>query len=256
MSAVATAGLLALLLSACGDESGAGGSATLSGKTYLSLAVTEDGKPKKLAPNTRIRLEFLDDGRLAATAGCNSIGGKARTGGGKLSVDELAVTEMGCDAPRHAQDTWLVQLLQSDPSWTTEADKLTITSGSTVLQLQDRETATPDVALDGTRWTLDTVITGELASTPGAANAHLTISGERVTGATGCNELQGIVARSGDKLTFGELGTTRRACDGDAAALEKTMLSTLNSEVSYSIEANRLRLRKADGSGLDFTAAR
>ncbi|WP_405072305.1 hypothetical protein OG558_08295 [Kribbella sp. NBC_01510] len=30
------------------------------GKTYLSTAVTEDGKPKQLVSNTRTRLEFAE----------------------------------------------------------------------------------------------------------------------------------------------------------------------------------------------------
>jgi heat shock protein HslJ len=250
---VVAVGLVAL--AGCGGESGAGGSSELGGKTYLSTAVTENGAPKMLAPNTRIRLEFRDDGTLTANAGCNSIGGKAATGDGKLKVDDLAVTEMGCDAPRHAQDTWLVELLQSTPHWKAEADKLTITSGGTVLQLQDRETAQPDVALDGTKWILESVVRGETVSTPGNGGAHLTFNGERVTGSTSCNELQGVVARTSDKLTFGELGTTRRACSGPAAELEKTVLATLNGEVTYTLDADRLRLRTPANDGLDLKAA-
>lgn len=53
MIAVAGAGLL-LALTACGNESSAGG--TLTGKSWLSTAVTENGAPKQLAQNTRVRL--------------------------------------------------------------------------------------------------------------------------------------------------------------------------------------------------------
>jgi heat shock protein HslJ len=251
---MAAAGLV--VLTGCGDESGpGGGSSDLGGKSYLSTAVTENGAPKKLAPNTRIKLDFKDDGTLSANAGCNSIGGQAATSGGKLTVEDLAVTDMGCDAPRHAQDTWLVELLQSGPTWKADADKLTITSGGTILQLQDRETAQPDVALDSTKWVLESVITGETASTPGNGGAYLTISGERVTGSTSCNELQGIVSRTGNKLTFGEIGTTRRACSGPAATLEKTVLATLNGEVTYTLDADKLQLRTPTKIGLDFKAA-
>jgi heat shock protein HslJ len=162
---------------------------------------------------------------------------------------------MGCDPARHAQDEWLTTLLQDDPRWKLEADKLTLTRGTTVLILQDRETADPDKPLDGTRWFLDTVIAGETAShATGSEEAHLTIAGERVTGSTGCNGFQGTVARTGTKLTFGELSTTRKACTGDAAKLELVVLSTLRGELTYSIEAGRLKLRAPDGNGLDLTA--
>lgn len=243
----------ALTVTACGSESGAGGS--LDGKSYLSVTATEDGKARQLVPKTRIRLQFLDDGRLMADAGCNSMGGKVSTDGGKLSVQDLAITDMGCDAPRHAQDDWLAKLLQDGPAWKLEADKLSVTKGGTELVLQDRETAEPDKPLDGTKWSLDTVITGGTAShTVGSERAHLTISGERVTGSTGCNDLQGIVARTGSKLTFGELSVTLKACTGLVDDLEKAMLAALKGEVTYSIEANRLELRTPDGNGIDLTS--
>jgi heat shock protein HslJ len=245
----------AFALSACGSESGAGGS--LDGKTYLSVSVTEDGKPKQLAPNTRIQLQFLDDGRLTASAGCNTMGGKVSTGGGKLAVKELAITDMGCDALRGAQDNWLADLLQGQPTWKLDAGKLTVAKGSTALVFQDRETAEPNKPLDGTKWALETVISGQTASHPmGSEQAYFTINGERITGSTGCNSFQGIVSRTGNKLTFGELSTTRKACTGDQATLEKAILDGLKTEVTYTIEANHLKLRTVDGNGLDLTATK
>jgi heat shock protein HslJ len=250
---IAVAGLL-LALAACGDESSAGGS--LKGKSYLSTAVTENGQAKQLAAKTRIRLQFTDDGRLIADAGCNSMQSRVSTSNGRLAVEDLAMTDMGCDAPRHAQDDWLAKLLHNKPTWKLEADTLTVTSGGTTISLLDRKTAEPDLPLDGTKWSLETVITGEVAShQAGSEKAWITFNGERVTGSTGCNELQVVVARDNGKLTFGDLVTTRRACVGDGAALESAFLDTLKGEVTYEIDSSRLKLR-ARGNGLDFTAPR
>jgi heat shock protein HslJ len=253
MIAVAGAGLL-LTLAGCGDESSAGGG-SLKGRSYLSTVVTADGKPKELVANTRIRMQFTDDGRLIADAGCNSMQSPVDTGDGRLTVDRaMAVTEMGCDGPRHTQDGWLVNLLQTKPAWKLDGATLSVTSGGTTISLTDRETAEPVLALDGTKWSLDTVIAGETASHQvGAEKAWITLNGERVTGSTGCNELQGIVARGTGNLTFGELSTTRKACAGDAATLEKAIHNALKGEVTYSIEANRLKLRTPDGNGIDLT---
>jgi len=250
---IAVAGLL-LALAACGDESSAGGS--LKGKSYLSTAVTENGQAKQLAAKTRIRLQFTDDGRLIADAGCNSMQSRVSTSNGRLAVEDLAMTDMGCDAPRHAQDDWLATLLHNKPTWKLEADTLTVASGGTTISLLDRKTAEPDLPLDGTNWSLETVITGEVAShQAGSEKAWITFNGERVTGSTGCNELQGVVAHDNGKLTFGDLVTTRRACVGDGAALESAFLDTLKGEVTYEIDSSRLKLR-ARGNGLDFTAPR
>lgn len=251
MVGVAAAGLL--LLSACGNESSASGSP--DGKSFLSVTVTEDGKPKQLAPQTRIQLQFLDGSRLSASAGCNSMIGKVSRGDGKLTVKDLETTGMGCDPARHAQDDWLAKLLQDKPTWKLTGDKLTVSKGTTEIVLQDRETAQPDKPLDGTKWSLESVISGQTAShTVGSEQAHLTIGGERVTGSTGCNSFQGIVAKSGNKLTFGELGMTLKACSGEKGKLERTLLAALKGELTYTIEANQLRLRDAKGNGLDFTA--
>lgn len=244
----------ALTASACGSESGAGGGGSLDGKSYLSVSVTEDGKAKQLAPSTRIQLQFMDDGRLVANAGCNSMSGQVSTGGGKLSVQDLAITDMGCDGPRHDQDDWFAKLLQDEPTWKLESDKLTVSRGATALVLQDRETAEPDKPLDGTKWLLETVISGETAShSMSSEQAYFTINGERITGSTGCNSFQGVVSRTGNKLTFGELATTRKACISEQAAQEKAILGGLKGEVTYSIESNLLKLRTPDGNGLDFS---
>jgi heat shock protein HslJ len=254
MIALAGAGLL-LALTACGNESGAG--ASLTGKSYLSTAVTENGRPKQLAPHTRVRLQFTEDGRLVADAGCNSMQSKVSTSGGKLTLKGgLAMTAMGCPGPQQGQDSWLSNIISAKPTWKLDGSELDVTAGSTTISLEDRETAQPDVALDGTRWTLDGVVSGDsVGHWAGSEKAWLTLNGERVTGSTGCNEFQGIVARSPGKLTFGELATTRRACTGDAAKLETTLLNGLKGDVSYEVDASMLKLRSSTG-GLNFIAGR
>ncbi|MGW7685460.1 META domain-containing protein [Kribbella sp. NPDC054772] len=266
MIARAAAGLLLaqLTLTACGQSAGkdsagqdTGSEPSLAGRTYLSTAVTEDGKPRPLAPKTRVRLQFTADGRLVADVGCNSMQSKVSTAGGKLTLDgELASTAMGCPGPQQGQDSWLAKIIQATPTWQLTGDKLALTAGSTTIALTDQQTAVPDVALDGTKWALSTVITGEVASHQAdSEKAWLTLNGERVTGSTGCNEFQGVVARSTGKLTFGELATTRRACAGDAAKLESTLLKGLHGQVSYQVDGSTLKLRST-GGGLDFTAIR
>lgn len=246
-----------LLLAACGQNTGADAGASLVGKTYLSTSVTEDGKPKQLAPKTQVRLQFTDDGRLVADAGCNSMQTKVSTEGGRLTLDDqITSTAMGCLGQLQGQDEWLGGILGAKPTWELDGSKLDLTAGSTTISLTDRKIVEPDLAVDGTKWQLSTVITGEAAShQAGSEKAWLTLNGERVTGSTGCNDFQGMVARSTGRLTFGELATTRRACAGDAAKLESQLLKGLQGEVTYQVDGSTLQLRSS-GGGLDFTAAR
>lgn len=252
MTALAAA---VLLLAGCGQNTASVASPV--GKAYLSTSVTEDGKPKLLAPKTRVRLQFTDDGRLVADAGCNSMQAKVSTKDGKLTLDgELASTAMGCPGPQQGQDAWLAGIISAKPTWKLDGNKLDLTSGSTTISLQNREIVEPDLPLDGTRWTLSSVISGDtVGHFAGSENVWLTLNGERVTGSTGCNDFQGMVARSPGKLTFGELATTRRACAGNTATLESQLLKGLKGEVTYHISGATLQLRSA-GGGLDFTAVR
>ena len=91
----------------------------LDGRTFLSVEVTG----ATLVPQTQVQLSFKD-GKVGASAGCNGMGGEYEVGGGTLKVDSLAMTEMGCDPPRHEQDTWLSQLLTGRPTIQLDGDTL------------------------------------------------------------------------------------------------------------------------------------
>lgn len=257
MIALAATALLAL--TACGDESAArshsGGS--LTGRTFLSTSVTENGKPRPLAAKTQVRLQFTTNGRISWNAGCNSSDTTVSTSDGRLSLGrEIAMTAMGCMGSLQAQDAWIARILSTKPAWKLDGDKLVLSTENTTISLLDKETAEPDLALDGTKWKLTSVVTGGSASfQAGFEKVWLTLNGERVTGSTGCNEFQGTVARATGKVTFGELATTRRACAGEAATVESLVLKGLKGELTYQIDGSTLQLRSATG-GLDFTAPR
>ncbi|WP_344144745.1 META domain-containing protein [Kribbella yunnanensis] len=255
MTALAGAGLLLLGLAACGNESSAGG--TLTGKTYLSTSITQEGEGKPPAPDTRVRLHFTDDGRLIADAGCNTIQAPVSTGDGKITLKQpAAMTEMGCPGGRDQLDLWLINLLKSSPTWKLSGNTLTVAADGTTIALTDREIVEPDAAIDGTKWTLSGVIDSDsISHQVGAEKAWITLNGDRVTGFTGCNELNGKVARAGHIITFGELATTRRACAGDDGKLEWSLVNGLKGAMTYKIEAGNLTL-SAGTNGLTFTAAR
>ncbi len=255
MIALAATALLAL--TACGNEPAARSGASLTGRTFLSTSVTENGKPRPLAAKSQVRLQFTTDGKISWNAGCNTSQTTVSTSDGRLSLGkEIASTAMGCLGPIQGQDSWIGSVLLSKPTWTLDGDKLVVSTESTTISLLDKESAEPDLALDSTKWQLTTVVSGQAAShQAGFEKVWLTLNGERVTGSTGCNEFQGVVARATGKVTFGELATTRKACAGDAATVESLVLKGLKGDLTYQIDGSTLQLRSATG-GLDFTASR
>ena len=265
---LAFTGLLALALAllltgACGDPTTSAGADAREGspwgRDFLSVTVTEGGSDRPLVPGTRIRLGFTDHGRLVANAGCNTMGGQAEVRDGRLVVADLATTEMGCDSERHAQDTWLGDLLGSRPRFQLAGNDLTLTGDEAEIRLRDREVADPDRSLRGTRWVVDTVIDGEAASSvPEGAEAHIVVGDDNgFGGSTGCNQMGGTAAVDEDAgtITFGDVVATKIACDDDRMRLEEAVLSVLDGEVTYKIEADRLTLDHPGGKGLGFRAA-
>ncbi|HEV2784081.1 MAG TPA: META domain-containing protein [Actinophytocola sp.] len=259
----AVAFALLLAVGGCGDrgEGGApagsdGQSAAdpgLRGRTFLSTTLTENGRPRALAGQSRVSFRFTDDGRLLATAGCNTMAGPVRLDGGRIEVAELESTGAGCEAPLHEQDSWLAAFLGSKPSWRLDGAKLIVNNPTTELVLQDKEVAAPDLALRGTRWTVDTVVDGQTASSvPAGAEASLVFEADKVLVSAGCNSGSGPYQLSGNTIRFDAVATTRKACDPDRMALEHAVLAVLDGEVTVEIDSDRLTLTHPSGKALQL----
>lgn len=241
--------LLILALTACTNPA----APTLDATEWLSISVTEDGADRPLVDGTRIRLTFAD-GQLGASAGCNSMGGGYRIEDGRLLYEGGAMTEMGCDDQRHAQDDWLFGFLGSQPSIVQSDDKLTLTSNETVIALQDREVAEPDLPLTGTTWTVDSIIAGDaVSSAPADAVATLVFTDDgRIEIDNGCNTGGGLYEATDATIRITEVMTTLRACARGPAQLEAAVMTVLNTdETEYAIDAASLTLMAGDvGLGL------
>ena len=136
--------LLALVLTACGDDDGdtvdAGGDggdapaatyADLDGRTFASTGATG----YEIVADTTITLAFADN-QISIDAGCNSQNGGVDVVDGQLELtSELVSTMMGCEEPLMAQDQWVAGFLEAGPTVTLDGDALTLTSGDESLEL-------------------------------------------------------------------------------------------------------------------------
>lgn len=246
--------VVGLLLSGCGAAL-APGEGLPDGRTFLSESVTEQGEPRPLVAGTRIRLSFSGD-TVRADAGCNLLSGTARMDGDRLVVTNLGGTEMGCDEPRMAQDDWLIEFLGGRPVLALDGDVLTLSDSRTVIRLSDRRIADPDRPLRGTRWEVDTLVDGAVASSlPAGVSAYLTFTkGGQVTGYDGCNLFSGRYEVRDLAIIVSELISATRHCAGDAGVVGQSVLDVLREEMTYRIEARRLMLDTASGKGLGLRA--
>lgn len=241
-----------VLAVACGEADGSGprpdevAMADLAGREFDSVSLT-DGAERPLQPGTTVSLRFTDD-EVHGSAGCNSLGSTASVDGGRLVVRGLGGTEMGCGG-RQYHDEWLSDLLTSRPEIMLDGDRLTLTSGGTIVQLQDRESARPDVPLVGTRWILQTIESGNgpdatASSVPAGVRSTLVFGEEgTLTARPGCNSGSAGYRVEGQTIRAEPLVLTRMACEEPAMQVEAAVVAVLEGDVTQSVDGSQLRLQ-------------
>ena len=123
------------------------------------------------------------------------------------------------------------------------------------MRLVDVRSAEPDRPLEGSRWSLETIMRdGTAGSVPAGANAYLTIGAGRVTGATSCTQFEGPASVSGNTVTFGGLGTRKVPCAAQLEGWDSAILDLLRGAVTARITGDRLVLTGAGGRALEFRA--
>jgi heat shock protein HslJ len=212
-----------------------------------------------LVDGARVLFSFAD-GSLSVSGGCNTMFGGYQLDGDTLVVDAMASTEMACEQPLMDQDQALSAFLASRPTVDVSGDTLTLTGDAGVIELQDREVADPDRPLEGTTWRLDSVVTNDAATAWADVEPTLTIDGTAASWALGCNTGVGDVTVDGDTITFGPVGVTKMACEGNAAEVEAAILGvitaweTAGTTVTWEINADQLTLSNGT-DGLTFVEA-
>jgi heat shock protein HslJ len=227
----------------------------LAGRTFLSVAVTENGADRPLVQGTQITLAFAATD-LSASAGCNTMGGQYTVDGGRLLVTQLATTDIGCPAPLGAQDGWLAGVLGSKPTIVTTGGDLTLQSGTTIIRLKDRRVANPDRPLAGTLWTLESILTGDTAaSIPGGVTATIFFKPDgTLTLFTGCNQGSASWTLVGPGIQVSDLVLTKKACAGADGEVEASMVAVLHAgTMSVTIQADSLTLQ-AGANGIQLRA--
>lgn len=245
-----------LILAACGEQTSVGGdgepAATLDGRTFVGDQV----EGHDLVPGSSLRLSF-QDGNVSVNAGCNHLGGAARLDNGVLKVSQVGGTEMGCEPDLMDQDTWIADFLQSSPDVTVDERTLALSKGGVTVTLTDEATIQADnpIDLEGTLWALESIISGEAASSvPGKTPTLRLSGGGRYELFTGCNRGGGTVTEvTGTSLTLSSPALTKMACKNSA---ESAVLGVIDgAPLRFEQDYDVLTLTAENGSALQFRAA-
>lgn len=96
--------------------------------------------------------------------------------------------------------------------------------------------AAPRADMTG-RWRVTSIGGVAIAAGSSAPWVNFDESGA-VSGFTGCNNFSGTYSVSDQRLSFGPLATTRRACIGDAAANERAFLGAIGDGAAFADTGN------------------
>lgn len=249
---------LAAVAAACSTDSDPAGNSAedLTGRTFVSTSVSGTQIPGA-GPMV---VEFPEDGRISATAGCNRFVGGVDLSEGRVKAPDLASTMMACLPEREGADAWLTTLFDAEPRWSLDGNTFTLTGDDITVSLQDEKVVDPYLPIAGTEWVVTSLRTADTVVRSVAlenAAPTLTLSDDgTLTGNTGCNEFGGSAEVGDDVILFEPLTMTRAACaDPEVTTIETHILEVLAGETTYSIEGSSMTLTAPNGTdGLEFTA--
>jgi heat shock protein HslJ len=246
-----TSAAVVLLAAGCGTA--AGSAPEVAGEWEL-VEFSQDGSGVPDPVDGRATLTVAD-GELSGTSFCNSYSGSYRLDGDALSVSGLGGTEMGC-APElmDAEAAYLAALGAVDQAG--NADGYLVLSGGDV-ELRFRPLPeVPASDLEDTRWILETLLDGEVASSTTGLPAVLELAGDgTLSASTGCRELTGSWSLEGDVVRVTGVEPGSESCDPDVTAQDEQVDAVLSHDFQVAVAEDSLTVTGADGKGLVYRDA-
>jgi heat shock protein HslJ len=223
---------------------GATAPTAVEGATW-SLAAHPASELHGLARLSRPVTVRFEAGRLQGFSGCNSFTGSYQLDGDRLKLGQAASTMMACSDPAGSVEKAFQAAFSGTLRYTVEGDRLLVTAASGETLEFARQ---PAPALAGSTWKVTGYNNNRQAVVGPLADSVITLSFEdgQVSGSAGCNSFHGAYATRDDRIEFGPLATTRRACDEPLMAQESAFLAALASAVTWRIDGNVLDLHRAD----------
>ncbi|MET9609691.1 META domain-containing protein [Streptomyces sp. NPDC006512] len=252
-----TTGLALLGLAACGQPA-QNGSRLLPDPTgsWAVESLTIGGRT--LHAPAAARVDLAPD-EATGNYGCNGFTAKVVSDGASaLTVTPGASTTMACENMEF--ETAFAKLFTGRLTVDRGPDRLTLKTadGSTIAM--SSKPPVPDAPLVASQWIVDSLISGESASSldaEAAGKARFTLAADgAASGSLGCNRFSAKATVDGPSVTFGPLTATRMACEGPTGEVERTLTALFGSgPLAWKIQGQSLTLTAPDGKGLGAKAA-
>lgn len=196
----------------------------------------------------------IEGSEIGGSAACNHYGGRLAVTAGRLEIDELAMTAMGCEEALMAVESAYLAALQVVETIGGDGDQLVLAGPGVELRF-DRLAELPTAELVDTAWVLDTLFVGDVASLPIGDPATLELRGDGTfVGSTGCRTFSGNWLEHGEQIIAPSFGMDQRECPAELSQQDSHVVSVIGDGFVPSVEGDLLTLTDPGGVGLVYRA--
>ena len=252
----AVAAVAALLLAACGAPGGSStpgpGDEMVDGNWLL----TAGRAPAGAVPIIEGHPITLTIGgtEVGGTAACNHYGGRLKLRGGRVSLEDVSMTAMGCEPEVVASEAAYLAALSGISDIRRDGDGLLLRGPGIELRF-DRVADAPTAELIDTRWVLETVVIGDVAGSVAGQRATLQLGSDgSLRGSTGCRSFDGEWIEEGNQIVATRLTMTDEACPPHLADQDTHVVTVVGDGFVPTIEQDLLTLTDPGGSALVYRA--
>ena len=224
----------------------------LNGSWRLTSGQTNDGNMP--IPDDHPITLTINGTQIGGSAACNSYGGRIVAGAGGLRIDSLSQTEMACEEPAMAAEFAYMTAIGRVRELVRDGDEL-VARGEGVELRFDALPAPPTSEMVDTEWTLETLLTEGVASSPSGEPATLhRRSDGTITGSTGCRTFRGTWTENGEQILAPSMAMDEENCAAGLSQQDQHIVSVIGDGFVPSIEGNALTLVDPGGVGLVYRA--
>lgn len=241
---------LGLLVSGCALFGVSGPSEAMLGQWEL-VDGKLDGQAISVPDGHRVTL-LIEEEQLGGTSACNSYGGEHRIGAGRFETDGLGGTDMGCEPDVMEAETRYLEALGRAETIQVADDQLVLLGPGAELRF-DTVAPVADEEIVGTRWVLETMVEGEVASSV-AGDGFLELHDDgTLEGSTGCRSLRGRWTTNGDQILFPEFAADGE-CPEQLQAQDGHVVTVLGDGFRAAVEGEQLTVTSTGDLGLVYRA--
>lgn len=213
-----------------------------------------DGAPIPMVDGYPITLQIAGS-QLTGIAACNDYGTTLTVRDGRLDLGEIGATAKGCvDEGVMESESAYLRALEAVDGIGMDGEELVLGGPGVTLRFV-RLQPPPTAALTGTRWILETVVDGDVATAAAVEPATLLLGEDgQFRGSTGCRDFRGTWIERGDEILATQFETDVADCLPALVDQDSRVVAVIGDGFVPSVDGAVLTLTDRGGLALVYRA--